>query len=166
MLTISTTHAVAKGRASLPDDPGKAGKFTVEGIDSDNDGLRDDVQRFIALKYPDSELIRTMLAVYAKGLQVKIIDANDEALSVKHMQESMMLTNCIKHVRWKKNIKLLDWFNMEDEIKAEVINTDLRIKKYKIHNAHGENFTYFGGSDTGPEEAKRHCPFDPDVLPN
>jgi hypothetical protein len=39
----------------LPPDPGEAGKVTLAGIDSDNDGVRDDIQRYIALTYPNSE---------------------------------------------------------------------------------------------------------------
>jgi len=33
----------------LPPNPGEAGKATLQGIDSDNDGVRDDIQRYIAL---------------------------------------------------------------------------------------------------------------------
>jgi len=39
--------------ATLPPDPGSAGRATLEGIDSDGDGVRDDIQRFIELNYPD-----------------------------------------------------------------------------------------------------------------
>jgi hypothetical protein len=35
----------------VPPDPGEAGKQTLEGIDSDNDGVHDDVQRWIVLTY-------------------------------------------------------------------------------------------------------------------
>lgn len=36
----------------LPPDPGEAGKATIAGIDSDNDGVRDDVQRLLAVRWP------------------------------------------------------------------------------------------------------------------
>ena len=45
----------------LPPDPGEAGKATLEGIDSDQDGIRDDIQRYIALTYPDSQKTRAAL---------------------------------------------------------------------------------------------------------
>jgi hypothetical protein len=38
--------------SALPPDPGEAGKQTMLGIDSDGDGIRDDVQRYIYLTYP------------------------------------------------------------------------------------------------------------------
>ncbi|MDX8380534.1 MAG: hypothetical protein R8M14_00305 [Ghiorsea sp.] len=43
-------NSVAVAQPSgLPPDPGAAGRGTLAGIDSDNDGVRDDVQRWIAL---------------------------------------------------------------------------------------------------------------------
>lgn len=151
---------------ALPDDPGEAGKATIEGIDSDGDGVRDDVQRFIAFKYPDSEMIRLMLTARAKSFQDKIGDANDEALSIQHTEESMLMSNCSEHIAWKKNIDLRDWFDMERELQAEVINTDARIRNYIIYNDQGGRRNYSAGIQRGPEEAKRHCPFDSDIIPN
>ncbi len=52
----------------LPPDPGEAGKQTLEGIDSDRDGVRDDVQRYIQLTYPDSARTRAGLSQYASSL--------------------------------------------------------------------------------------------------
>jgi len=45
----------------FPPDPGEAGKKTLEGIDSDHDGLRDDVQRWIYARYPNDEKKRKAL---------------------------------------------------------------------------------------------------------
>ena len=39
----------------LPPDPGKAGKETPLGIDTDGDGVRDDIQRYIYFIYPDDK---------------------------------------------------------------------------------------------------------------
>lgn len=150
----------------LPPDPGEAGKATVKGIDSDGDGLRDDIQRFIALKYPDSELVRAILSVRAKSFQAKIVDANDEALSIKNTQESMRMANCSEHVAWKKNIEIRDWFDMEREIQAEVNNTDQRIRNYIIYNGQGGRRSYSSGPQLGLEKSKMYCPFDPDIIPN
>ncbi len=52
----------------LPPDPGEAGKQTLEGIDSDNDGVRDDVQRYIRLTYSESARTRAVLSQYASSL--------------------------------------------------------------------------------------------------
>jgi hypothetical protein len=52
----------------LPPDPGEAGNQTLEGIDSDGDGVRDDVQRYIAWTYPNIEQ-ENALSQYARALQ-------------------------------------------------------------------------------------------------
>lgn len=62
----------------LPPDPGKAGKATLEGIDSDGDGVRDDIQRYIALKYPDEPLIRAALYQYARANQATLLSSSRE----------------------------------------------------------------------------------------
>ena len=63
----------------LPPDPGEAGKVTVEGIDSDGDGVRDDVQRYIALEQTD-EGIQAILMDYAKITQKYMVSEEELAL--------------------------------------------------------------------------------------
>ncbi len=53
----------------LPPDPGEAGRLTLEGIDSDNDGVRDDVQIDITNRYPSNTNARLALRQLAKSLQ-------------------------------------------------------------------------------------------------
>lgn len=60
----------------LPPDPGAAGATTLAGIDSDGDGLRDDVQRWIALNYRDSARWRSVLAQMARTYQHAVIRSN------------------------------------------------------------------------------------------
>ena len=58
-------------RYDLPPDPGEAGKQTLLGIDSDNDGVRDDVQLAIARLYhdPEDKNVRLALNQFAASLQ-------------------------------------------------------------------------------------------------
>ena len=56
--------------ANLPPDPGSAGELTLLGIDSDNDGVRDDVQRYIEFTYPNSQRVRLALREIAKTYQL------------------------------------------------------------------------------------------------
>lgn len=68
----------------VPPDPGPANDVTVAGIDSDNDGVRDDVERWIAQTYPSSASMRAALAQQAHANQMTIIrgllSPNDAAL--------------------------------------------------------------------------------------
>jgi hypothetical protein len=71
MLKLKTLFAPIKGRAYwLPPDPGRAGKTTIEGIDSDGDCVRDDIEYFIARKFPNREqlMLRKHLFKLAKYL--------------------------------------------------------------------------------------------------
>ncbi len=58
---------------SLPPDPGEAGKQTLLGIDSDNDGVRDDVQIGIAHYYPENENARKALNQLARAIQIAFV---------------------------------------------------------------------------------------------
>jgi hypothetical protein len=62
----------------LPPDPGEAGKQTLAGIDSDNDGVRDDVQRYLGLTYPESTSTRSVLTQHAAAIQ-KYMDGQSPA---------------------------------------------------------------------------------------
>ncbi len=57
----------------LPPDPGEEGKKTLAGIDSDKDGIRDDVQIAIYERYPSNPEIRKILFDNAKNMQDKVI---------------------------------------------------------------------------------------------
>jgi hypothetical protein len=65
----------------LPPNPGEAGKETVEGIDADQNGVRNDIDRYIVFTYPDSAKIREALKQEARELQVFLRDADDKAKS-------------------------------------------------------------------------------------
>jgi hypothetical protein len=53
--------AVSNQFSVLPPDPGSNGKMSLQGIDSDKDGIRDDVQREIFFLAPDSQKVRMAL---------------------------------------------------------------------------------------------------------
>ena len=52
--------------ASLPPDPGEAGKATIDGIDADKDGMRDDVQRWIVTEWGHSPIAVKELTALAQ----------------------------------------------------------------------------------------------------
>lgn len=55
MVKLKNAFTPIRGKASwLPPHPGKKGKETIEGIDADGDCVRDDIEHFIAERYPDS----------------------------------------------------------------------------------------------------------------
>jgi hypothetical protein len=71
---------------TLPPDPGEAGKKTLAGIDSNNDGVRDDLEREIVYMYPQNEEVRRVLrAMVKKGQEVITTEGDHE-----HFKELMI----------------------------------------------------------------------------
>lgn len=56
---------------NLPADPGAEADKTVQGIDSNNNGIRDDVEVAIFKAYPDSAKTRAVLLQYSLALQME-----------------------------------------------------------------------------------------------
>lgn len=143
--------------ASLPPDPGEAGKATLEGIDSDNDGVRDDVQRWIVMTYPDSEKTRAALIQRTKTMQLFLTDADDSNRT--HM-------NAIK---MSKDYDCLSYINMEGaydisrEHKAIFLNTYLRSKTWLQADKHLSGYMF----EMLPyQQWKQACQFNPDEMTN
>lgn len=67
MTACTTTPA-----SNLPPDPGVAGKQTLQGTDSDKDGVRDDLQRYIGLSSASANL-KLELTSAAKNLQSALV---------------------------------------------------------------------------------------------
>ena len=152
LLAANITYA-----GNLPPDPGEAGKATLEGIDSDNDGVRDDVQRWIALTYPNSEKVRLALTQRAKINQQYVLNAADPTISkliAKNIQKSGA---CLAHVLPN------DYYNLGIEFRSIFFNTYDRSKALIRANHHlsGSVFTL-----VDYEDRKKGCDFNPDLLPN
>lgn len=78
----------------LPPDPGEQGTLTLEGIDSDGDGVRDDVQRAIYQEFAEPE-VHDALMSFARVAQTALLDAaagEDARDAVVQMAEA---TECL-----------------------------------------------------------------------
>lgn len=58
---------------NLPLDPGVLADKTVQGIDANNNGIRDDVELAVFKEYPNSAKTRAVLLQYALALQMEVI---------------------------------------------------------------------------------------------
>ena len=58
---------------NLPPDPGAEADKTIQGIDANKNGIRDDVELAIFKQYPDSAKTRAVLLQYALALQMEAI---------------------------------------------------------------------------------------------
>lgn len=60
---------------NLPPDPGVNADKTIEGIDANHNGIRDDVELAIFKEYPNSAKTRAVLLQYALALQMETIQS-------------------------------------------------------------------------------------------
>ncbi len=148
----------------LPPDPGEAGKATLEGIDSDGDGLRDDVQRYIAATFPDSARARAAAAQYAKKVQETLFVGNDRVKAVNLSPELQRPRQCFYFVFGGETTdELLGAIRATDRLRAQILDTPDRSRAYLAYNAllAGGVFRVLPRS-----QWKKGCAFDPDALPN
>lgn len=140
---------------TLPPDPGEAGMRTLEGIDSDQDGIRDDIQRYIALTYPDSSKTRAALRQAAIALHRAILESPDEESALRNTELEARASECLWYIHPESSIK------MSDILMAEFLNTLERSKAYLEYDSKLSGHV-FGGKDF--DEYKTSCTFDPDLM--
>jgi ABC-type Fe3+-citrate transport system substrate-binding protein len=102
---------------SVPFDPGENGKITLEGIDSDNDGIRDDVQRMIAQEYGNDKEKYNQVIIQAKTINKLFGDKTNMESEINVFKE---LARCSTNEE-------LESFGVLEEY---YLNTSIRINKY------------------------------------
>lgn len=140
---------------NLPPDPGEAGKTTLEGIDADGDGIRDDIQRYIALTYPDSAKTRAALRQFTLAMDKAVLDSPDENRALNNTEYMHRAIECLYYIHEDHS------FNMSDLLMAEYLNTVARSRAYLQYNDKLGGHV-FGSRDFG--EYKLSCTFTPDSM--
>jgi hypothetical protein len=143
------------GNSDLPPDPGEAGKETLAGIDSDDDGIRDDIQRYIALNYPESEKTRAALRQASFALQKAILESHDEESALYNTELEARASECIRYIHPDEGRKI------DNLLVAEFLNTLERSRAYLEYNSKLGGHV-FGTKDM--DEYKTSCTFDPDLM--
>lgn len=87
--------ASGSAKIEIPPDPGEAGKVTLDGIDSDNNGVRDDIQRYIALTYFDKTDIQKALIQLSKSIHSAIVDTTSTVSPETHAREIIKSVECL-----------------------------------------------------------------------
>lgn len=146
------------GGSSTPSTPAVDGKATLAGIDANVNGVRDDVEQYIAQSHPNSAKERAALMQYAAVTQKALLDANDKELSIQHAEESDRAMECGYYTMpfdtYVASRKALD---------QVLLNTDARNRAYFIYNDQlgGQNFM-----STPDSLLASTCTVDPATLPN
>ncbi len=141
----------------LPPDPGSEGDATLEGVDVNGNGIRDDIERWIYLTYPNSEKMRRALIQEYYPMQNMIIHGHqqDRDAVYNDMDAMQRSSECLFYVYQNSPHKITA------ELKARIVNTDDRFYGYMESSRQ-----LGGGSFSGrhPSEWKSSCTFDPDVM--
>ena len=143
----------------LPPDPGPAGDATLEGVDSNGNGIRDDIERWIYLTYPDSEKLRRALVQEYYPLQNMIIHGQQQNRDAVYddMIALQRSSECLYYVHPDKPHKI------SAELEARIVNTDDRVYGYL------ESSRLLGGGTfqgVPMSKWKNSCNFNPDEMKN
>ena len=151
-VVLTITEAEDNG---LPADPGEEGKLTLLGVDSDNDGVRDDIQRYIYFSYPNDEKAQVALIEVAKQYQILLMQADDPDAVFNNATKMARHGECLDFIKGEMAADILA------APRAEVLNTIDRSAAY-IYYSDGLSGEVILGrplSDWGDS-----CTFDVDAI--
>jgi hypothetical protein len=111
----------------FPPDPGEAGKKTLEGIDSDHDGLRDDIQRWIFARFSTEPKKRAALKQMALFYQSSLFIKNSPEEKKKNLTSLSKAIRCLdQNFTAARDDAILEG----EYLRAKVLNTQERSKRY------------------------------------
>lgn len=120
-------------------DPGEEGKATLAGIDSDSDGVRDDIQRWINENFSSSPNKRAGLKQSAHDFQATLLNTEDKTANIQAIIADMRSGECVDHVMGGIGNAIA----VQDELKARMLNTRERNLAYfkSSENFNGQSYT-------------------------
>ena len=143
----------------LPADPGPDGDATIEGIDSNENGIRDDIERWIGLNYRNSEKTRLALTQAYYPLQNFMIHAREgDWDAVYNDMTAMQRANeCLKFLIPKEA------YSLGKKLHAEIVNTTDRVYAFRDSSRMlgGGSFPHLPRT-----QWKTSCNFDTDRIEN
>jgi len=151
----------------LPPDPGPAGTATLAGIDSDGDGVRDDVERYIVFTYPQSAKIRAALTQLAKAWQAEYLNVTTKSDAVAAITTWEHAQECLDSIILTSDADVsgvLTSNNMDDMMKEQVLNTPARVQAFFQADSLLSPFLYTGRPPFAGLSAR--CTFSPSRFPN
>lgn len=140
---------------NLPPDPGADADKTIEGIDANRNGIRDDAELAIFKKYPDSAKTRAAALQYAMALQIGLTQVFSSETLVAMAQERTRASGCL----YGLGGGVAAANQREDLFQQLILNTDARSNKLE------EMYQKYMVSH-GDFEGKPDCDIDPATLPN
>jgi hypothetical protein len=139
----------------LPDT--KLNDKTVAGIDSDGDGIRDDIQRWINEEYAEKPKEKMAMKQFAMGAQLRLTTISNKIESIQSSRQSLNSHECMDfiagHDQSNRNI---------NAIRLKLLNTKDRLYADIKSDSNFSGEIYRIASDEESEKAL--CKFNPDTL--
>ncbi|WP_345984448.1 hypothetical protein WCX49_07340 [Sulfurimonas sp. HSL-1656] len=140
---------------TLPPDPGEAGKVTLLGIDCNDDGVRDDVERYIYHRFSKEEYPKTKIAIalqYGRAVQNILVDPeHGYENGTSHYLEKAHDCQWYFYRMRTKGKSFSDFLNFrkqnplfDEEFEDHVFNTEQRLKAYFTFNSSLSGHTFPG----------------------
>ena len=152
----------------FPPDPGQEGRKTLEGIDSDHDGLRDDVQRWIYAHYPNDEFKRKALRQFAIQYQavMKVTEPLTRDEKYAWFKQMSRAGYCLSlqfpdEQEPKTRNTIYHSYTEMEYLKAKVLNTHTRTLQFLKVDAQYDGMVFGDGMPDGLTQDEKRNPCDP-----
>lgn len=131
--SIADTISSVPPPPSLPPDPGAAGLQTIEGVDSDADGVRDDLQIYLANRFGDADVDRRALRQITIDLQDQLAPNQTESDYVATATRLHRSIGC--YVFGESDLQPEQRATEISALQAKVVNTRERQDAYRSFDA-------------------------------
>lgn len=120
-------------------DPGEDGKKTLLGIDTNSNGVRDDIERWINETESNSDIKKAMFE-QAKAIQLTLANKDNKDLSIRYTFKGLKAQHCLRYLRSDKGASTMENIEKNTLLLTMMTNTRERIyAKQKVSsNFHGQ----------------------------
>jgi hypothetical protein len=153
---LSWVFTAAPGEGIAPD-PGATAELTLAGVDADADGVRDDIERYIAITYPTSTRRRSAALQLARALQpaiateLSVPQANATAMSLRAAGRCAAVTDMPGSER------------LITHVQSQAFNTFDRLRAYERFEVQYAGEVLWDSDEPAGSSA---CVTDPATFPN
>ncbi len=133
--------------SDLPTDPGIENDATLQGIDANNNAVRDDVELSIFKAYPDQMRIRAVLLQYASVLQEETMYPLNDAIATAIAQEDSRAYDCIGTIVPQKDNDIQTIEGYRAFVKGKQLNTVERKNTQESFDEQAKSFKLQSGCD-------------------
>ena len=126
-------------------DPGAFENATLEGIDDDNNGVRDDIQRAILARMPESGPQQDSLSQGSKALQAAMRSAavGDGGMQAAAARQTVRAVDCL-HLQFDDALTEIGF------LESKAVNTSTRSRAYVDFNKSADGQFFGKGDNASP----------------